>query len=671
VRRVPAGNDRDYADAYHANGGSLKILVLAEDLFARNGAPAAFFRLAMRRHPAIRFLWPSRSEDLRASARGCFPANATPFAVDRSPELRRIAAAFVEDPAEMALALEVAAAAAALQGLVFDAVDVPSLSPAAHLVRPIFGAMGVGVGRVVESWMGSPADCRRHAWPEPGMPDQQGCQAAMEARSAAAAELRYGILAYAPPRGGDPSVTLPMTALFAPPPPLRELDGTGATNLYFRGRPDGEGGIDRFLRLAANLPRSRPLRCVLPPEGDRPAALRAVITTEAKRLGIDLEFGPVPEQVLACGAAPSPAPILDPAPLEALLRGEPVALSDCSWTAAALDAEGAGELAPFRLDLGRPDSELAATLGDMLGRADAAAAALRAALAVRHWSSPSITLESIYGVRPARRRLPGYRIELPLVLVAAALHPAQPRRGATQAPDVAAVVVASGEPVAALAGTLSSLARQEVGSMEVIVVDDGSSDPVGLRDAAEAAGGCVRLIRQGEAGTASAMNRGLGEAVAPFVCFLSAGILGTTDLLAAALAAFVASGEPGAVIPSWTDLEVAAESDADLAAPLTGPDGGIRGAASRGPAFLLRRSAAVKAGGFDSTVGPWAPLDLMLRLEAQGDRVIALGGPARVFKAWPAFPRAANQRRDEALLRVLSKRSGRAAAPRGGASIGA
>ena len=476
------------------------------------------------------------------------------------------------------------------------------------------------------------------------------------------------------PGGDGPAVTLPMTALFAPPLPRPHIDRTGRPSLNFRGRPGGEGGIDRFLRLAAKLPKPRLLRCLMPSQGDRAAALRTVLESEARDLGIALEFAAGPEHALACGAAPAPAPVFDPAPLEALLRGEPVAISDSSWTAAALEAEGAAALAPFRLDLRRPDSELAATLGDMLESADAAAADLHALLAGRPWSAPAVTLESIYGGIAPRHRLSGPPIALAPALVAAALRPAQPRRRASLVPDIAAVVVVSGElgePAAALAATLSSLARQEVGEMEVVVVDDGSPDPLGLRSATQAAGGVARLIRQGAGGPAAAMNRGLGEIVAPFVCFLSAGVLVATDLFAEAIAMLRASSEAGAAIPGWANLDGTIDGDAIRPPMLTRLDAEALGAASQGPAFFLRRSAAVNAGGFDTTVDPWAPLDLMLRLQAEGDRVIALGGPARAFRLWPACASAAKQGQDPALLRVLSKARRRDAAAPPAARIGA
>ena len=140
----------------------MQILVPVGDLVSAGGAPAAFFGLIMPRHPEIEFLWPSRGPDLRLRRLGLLPPNAEPFAVDRSSELRQIAATFAADETELPYAEWVVAAAAALQGIVLQAVDVPSLLPVAHLIRPVFGAMGVGVRRVVECWMGSASE----SWPD-------------------------------------------------------------------------------------------------------------------------------------------------------------------------------------------------------------------------------------------------------------------------------------------------------------------------------------------------------------------------------------------------------------------------------------------------------------------------------------------------------------------------
>jgi glycosyltransferase involved in cell wall biosynthesis len=68
---------------------------------------------------------------------------------------------------------------------------------------------------------------------------------------------------------------------------------------------------------------------------------------------------------------------------------------------------------------------------------------------------------------------------------------------------------------------LESLAAQTVSDLEVIVVDDGSTDG-GDRIAEAIRDSRFRLLRQTNAGPGAARNRGLREARAPFVGFLDA-----------------------------------------------------------------------------------------------------------------------------------------------------
>jgi glycosyltransferase involved in cell wall biosynthesis len=69
------------------------------------------------------------------------------------------------------------------------------------------------------------------------------------------------------------------------------------------------------------------------------------------------------------------------------------------------------------------------------------------------------------------------------------------------------------------AAVASALAQQGAGQIEVIVVDDGSSDATAARVAAIDG---VRLIRQANAGVSAARNAGLAEAKGEFVIFLDA-----------------------------------------------------------------------------------------------------------------------------------------------------
>jgi GT2 family glycosyltransferase len=84
------------------------------------------------------------------------------------------------------------------------------------------------------------------------------------------------------------------------------------------------------------------------------------------------------------------------------------------------------------------------------------------------------------------------------------------------ASDVAVVVPSFGRPEQ-LSGCLDALARQEGGPYRTIVVDDGS--PVPLAEGFSGLPPWVRIIRQENAGPATARNRGARASDAAFLCF--------------------------------------------------------------------------------------------------------------------------------------------------------
>lgn len=102
-------------------------------------------------------------------------------------------------------------------------------------------------------------------------------------------------------------------------------------------------------------------------------------------------------------------------------------------------------------------------------------------------------------------------------------------------PPALTVVVPARDAAATIDATLAGLAEQEVpGGLEVIVVDDGSSDDTPQR--VEAAG--VRLVRRDRGGGAgAARNDGVRAASAPNIAFTDADCVPTPGWAAAGLAA--------------------------------------------------------------------------------------------------------------------------------------
>ncbi len=129
------------------------------------------------------------------------------------------------------------------------------------------------------------------------------------------------------------------------------------------------------------------------------------------------------------------------------------------------------------------------------------------------------------------------------------------------APDVS-IVIATYQSERTLPALLEACAAQDLGGeLELVVVDDGSTDA--SPRLAEAAG--ARVIRQENAGPAAARNHGWGEARAPIVLFTDADCVPRADwarLLSAAVdhATPVAGGSYGIANPgSWLAETIHAE----------------------------------------------------------------------------------------------------------------
>ena len=112
------------------------------------------------------------------------------------------------------------------------------------------------------------------------------------------------------------------------------------------------------------------------------------------------------------------------------------------------------------------------------------------------------------------------------------------------APPLVSVIVPAHQAEAFLSETLDSAFAQDHPAIEVIVVDDGSTD----RSAEIASARPVRLLRRTRGGPAAARNSGLGIATGQFVTILDADDLWPTDRLSRQLAHLTTHPEQGIVL---------------------------------------------------------------------------------------------------------------------------
>lgn len=181
-----------------------------------------------------------------------------------------------------------------------------------------------------------------------------------------------------------------------------------------------------------------------------------------------------------------------------------------------------------------------------------------------------------------------------------------------------------------LEGALRSLLDQTLRPLEIVVVDDGSSDATA--DIAATFSDPVRLIRKPNGGTASARNRGIFESRGDVICFLDADDRYEPDRLERIAAKFEAEPALDGVL---TD------------ALLVGREGTLRAsgwwpaAASRERldirarvifcALAVRRRVLEEVGPFDSRFRLLEDVEMWLRLICRGYAIGYVEDPSYVY----------------------------------------
>jgi glycosyltransferase involved in cell wall biosynthesis len=179
----------------------------------------------------------------------------------------------------------------------------------------------------------------------------------------------------------------------------------------------------------------------------------------------------------------------------------------------------------------------------------------------------------------------------------------------TAAPPLVSVIVPVYNGERFLRDAVASLARQRHEPLEIVVVDDGSTDATPT--IATELQGEIRYVRQPNAGPPAARNTGLRAARGSFIGFLDADDLWSDDKLAIQLG-HLTSDPSIDVVLGYTEIVYLPEAgERDARPKLVGPLFSL-GAA------LMRRAAFARAGAFDETSRYCDDVDWLLRAKELG-----------------------------------------------------
>lgn len=184
--------------------------------------------------------------------------------------------------------------------------------------------------------------------------------------------------------------------------------------------------------------------------------------------------------------------------------------------------------------------------------------------------------------------------------------------------------------------TLASVRAQTSTDIEIIVVDDGSSDDTASRVRKQAAqDDRIRLVTQENSGVAAARNRGIELARSPWVAPLDADDIWHPRTVERFLAAAAAAPEPVAFVYTWSrrideDDRLVSDLGRISCSGRILPQLLVQNFIRNASATMLDRAAVLGIGGYDTQFHRLGArgsedIDLYLRLAAHGQVAVAPG----------------------------------------------
>jgi glycosyltransferase involved in cell wall biosynthesis/GT2 family glycosyltransferase len=649
-----------------------RVLIVDFDFFTAVGGGQTFYRRLIERHPAIDFFYPSQDPDIIRLARGELPPNANPFSFNPEMDIGYLrGSGQVPYWVDSHHAMRLTGVAAAVQGMHFHTVEIPSFFAAAHTARVLLSAWGVTAEKIVVGMMGWLSESIRKSYE--AVPDIAAAVEAIEAACVDAADIRSAISELEVSenaRSALPIMTIGFEdALesFAPPEP--SPPGSGPPDIWYVGRLDGAKGPDLFIEMVAALPAHLYGRCFLAgPDNtwsEHSRWSQHLLNLAAAR-GLDVRYEGVLSDEEIRGrvyrgrtvvVVPSRVDAFNYVALEAILSGCPILLSDRTGAHRFL-AEKYPHLLPATMS---PDDLEAAGQGllQLVSNYQVVAERCRSVLLTQPFPKPHLGfMDTVYGAasvrspeaeqRIARETLEACR-QLPLVRPGGVTW--RPVRPSPLWPRVSVIIPTYNRPHF-LGPTLASLLRQTFSGVEVVVVDDGSKDSEQIRSVTEAFRPMARYVRIENRGEPAAANCGVEVALGEFIAFLSDDDAYAPELLAESVRLLDANPDAIGCYPDWDIINTSGYFVEAHRLPEFDRRLMLRAHwCLPGPGAVIRRTVVRDIGGKDPRFRQVADFDLWLRATRFG-RMIHLPLKLAYWRLHPANETSSDQGIERAAERV-------------------